>query len=158
MEDKNKVNENSADNADNQINKEMNESNAEFDEKEALELRREQQVERYKQQFQNEKEIKAAAEQRMKDDAEIEQSLSFVYSVRKVVVGICVAFWVFAMVALVTGSIEMTIFLPMCLFALAALALVNAPVFLKKDKTFDTIICVVVAAICLFLAARILIG
>lgn len=49
---------------------------------------------------------------------------------------------------LLTGTLEMKIFLPMCMFALAALAGVNVPVFVKKKKIFDGVIAGICTVIC----------
>lgn len=45
-------------------------------------------------------------------------------------------------------TLEMKIFLPMCMFALAALAGVNVPIFVKKKKIFDGIIAGICTVIC----------
>lgn len=55
---------------------------------------------------------------------------------------------VFAAFCLLTGTLEMKIFLPMCMFALAALAGVNVPVFVKKKKIFDGVIAGICTVIC----------
>ena len=126
----------------------LNERNEEIDEKELLQKRREEQIERVKRQYQTDAKEKEEALVRMKEAEELENSLKGFYSARKFCGAVCVLMWLFAGFCMLTGSMEMKIFLPMCLYALCALAAVNAPIFIKKKKIVDGIIAIIAAIIC----------
>lgn len=128
----------------------LNNSDEKEDEKELLRRRREEQVERVKLQYQTDVKEKEEAKVRMKKEAELEKELRPFYSIRKICIGICVFMWFFAAFCLLSGSLEMKIFLPMCLFALCALAGINAPIFFKKKKTLDAAIALICTVICFF--------
>ena len=128
----------------------------EIDEKELLQKRREEQVERVKRQYQIDAKEKEEAMQRMKENEELEKSLGFLYSVRKFCAGACVFMWIFAAFSMLTGSLEMKVFLPMCLYALCSLAAVNAPIFMRKRKILDGIVAIIAALICFGIGSIIL--
>ena len=77
-----------------------------------------------------------------------EKELAPFITVRKGLIALCGLMWVFAAFCLLTGTLEMKIFLPMCMFALAALAGVNVPIFVKKKKIFDGVIAGICTVIC----------
>ena len=79
---------------------------------------------------------------------ELEKELAPFVTVRKGLIVLCGLMWVFAAFCLLTGTLEMNIFLPMCLFALGAVAGVNVPIFIKKKKIFDSVIAGICTAIC----------
>ena len=79
---------------------------------------------------------------------ELEKELAPFITVRKGLMALCGLMWAFAAFCLLTGTLEMKIFLPMCMFALAALAGVNVPIFVKKKKIFDGIIAGICTVIC----------
>ena len=119
-----------------------------IDEKELLRRRKEEQVERVKKQYQTDAKEKEEAKLRLKEEEELENSLKGLYSVRKCCIGICGFMWIFAAFCMLTGSMEMKIFLPMCLYALCALAAVNSPIFFRKKKVLDGIVAIICALIC----------
>lgn len=119
-----------------------------IDEKELLQKRREEQIERVKKQYQTDAKEKEEAMLRMKEEEELEKSLGTLYSVRKFCIGACIFMWVFAAFSMLTGSLDMKVFLPMCLYALCALAAVNSPIFMRKKKMLDGIIAIIAALIC----------
>lgn len=84
----------------------------------------------------------------MEKEQELENELAPFITVRKGLIALCGLMWVFAAFCLLTGTLEMKIFLPMCMFALAALAGVNVPVFVKKKKIFDGVIAGICTVIC----------
>lgn len=84
----------------------------------------------------------------MEKEQELEKELAPFITVRKGLIALCGLMWVFAAFCLLTGTLEMKIFLPMCMFALAALAGVNVPIFVKKKKIFDGIIAGICTVIC----------
>ena len=120
----------------------LNNNEEQPDEKELLRQRREEQIERVKAQYETDVKEKAEAKVRM------EKELAPFITVRKGLIALCGLMWVFAAFCLLTGTLEMKIFLPMCMFALAALAGVNVPVFVKKKKIFDGIIAGICTVIC----------
>lgn len=126
----------------------LNERKEEIDEKELLQKRREEQIERVKKQYQTDAKEKEEAMLRMKENEELEKSLGTLYSIRKFCAGACVFMWIFAAFSMLTGSLEMKVFLPMCLYALCALAAVNAPIFMRKKKMLDGIVAIIAALIC----------
>ena len=126
------------------------------DEKELLRKRKEEQVERVKAQYQTDVEEKAQAEIRLKEEAELEKAIAPCVTVRKGLIGLCGLMWVFAAFCLLTGTLEMNIFLPMCLFALCALATVNIPIFLTKKKIGDAVMAGACTALCFIFGAVIL--
>lgn len=128
----------------------------EEEEKELLARKRAEQVELYKKHFEIEKENKAKGHQMQKETEELEKSLEKLYSIRKFVYYICGAMWLFALIGLIGRGIEMSIFLPLMLFALALLSGINAPIFFKKDKVKDTFVSIIVVFVCVFLAVIIL--
>ncbi|MBP3922196.1 MAG: hypothetical protein J6D27_04440 [Ruminiclostridium sp.] len=128
----------------------------EIDEKELLQKRREEQIERVKKQYQTDAKEKEEAMIRMKEQEELEKSLGGLYSARKFCGAICIFMWIFAAFSMLTGTMEMKLFLPMCLYALCALAAVNAPIFMKKKKMLDGIIAIIAAVICFGVATLIL--
>ena len=118
----------------------LNNNEEQPDEKELLRQRREEQIERVKAQYE------AEAKVRMEKEQELENELAPFITVRKGLIALCGLMWVFAAFCLLTGTLEMKIFLPMCMFALAALAGVNVPVFVKK--IFDGVIAGICTVIC----------
>lgn len=128
----------------------------EIDEKELLQKRREEQIERVKKQYQTDAKEKEEAMIRMKEQEELEKSLGGLYSARKFCGAICIFMWIFAAFSMLTGTMEMKLFLPMCLYALCALAAVNSPIFMKKKKMLDGIIAIIAAVICFGVATLIL--
>lgn len=131
----------------------LNADNEPKDEKELLRQRREEQVERVKQQYQTDAKEKEEAKLRYQQEEELQKELKPFYSVRKVCVGICALMWVFAAFCLLTGTLEMRMFLPLCLFALCALAGINAPIFFKKKKKADAVVAIICAVICFAVGA-----
>ena len=134
----------------------LNKNEEQPDEKELLRKRKEEQVERVKAQYQTDIKEKTQAEIRMKEEAELEKAIAPYVTVRKGIIGICVLMWLFAAICLLSGSLEMNIFLPMCLFALCALAAVNIPIFLKKKKIGDAVMAGACTAVCFIFGAVIL--
>lgn len=126
----------------------LNEKKEEIDEKELLQKRREEQIERVKKQYQTDAKEKEEALIRMKEEEELEKSLGTLYSARKFCIAACIFMWVFAAFSMLTGTLAMKIFLPMCLYALCALAAVNAPIFMRKKKMLDGIVSIVAALLC----------
>lgn len=126
----------------------LNERKEEIDEKELLQKRREEQIERVKKQYQTDAKEKEEALIRMKQEEELEKSLGTLYSVRKFCIGACIFMWIFAAFSMLTGGMEMKVFLPMCLYALCGLAAVNAPIFMRKKKILDGIVAIIAAIIC----------
>ena len=120
----------------------LNNNEEQPDEKELLRQRREEQIERVKAQYETDVKEKAEAKVRM------EKELAPFITVRKGLIALCGLMWAFAAFCLLTGTLEMKIFLPMCMFALAALAGVNVPIFVKKKKIFDGIIAGICTVIC----------
>lgn len=119
-----------------------------IDEKELLRRRKEEQVERVKRQYETDAKEKEEAKVRMQEEEELEKSLQGLYSVRKFCIAICGFMWLFAAFCMLSGSMEMKLFLPMCLYALCALAAINSPIFMRKKKVIDGIIAIVCAVIC----------
>lgn len=134
----------------------LRENDNQIDEKELLRRRKEEQVERVKKQYETDAKEKEEAKIRMQQQEELEKSLGGLYSARKFCIGICGFMWVFAAFSLLTGTMEMKLFLPMCLYALCALAAINAPIFLKKKKGVDCLMAVICAVLCFGLATIIL--
>jgi Fe2+ transport system protein B len=126
----------------------LNNNEEQPDEKELLRQRREEQIERVKAQYETDVKEKAEAKVRMEKEQELEKELAPFITVRKGLIALCGLMWVFAAFCLLTGTLEMKIFLPMCMFALAALAGVNVPIFVKKKKIFDGIIAGICTVIC----------
>lgn len=126
----------------------LNNNEEQPDEKELLRQRREEQIERVKAQYETDVKEKAEAKVRMEKEQELEKELAPFITVRKGLMALCGLMWAFAAFCLLTGTLEMKIFLPMCMFALASLAGVNVPVFVKKKKIFDGIIAGICTVIC----------
>ncbi len=126
----------------------LNNNEEQPDEKELLRQRREEQIERVKAQYETDVKEKAEAKVRMEKEQELEKELAPFITVRKGLIALCCLMWFFAAFCLLTGTLEMKIFLPMCMFALAALAGVNVPIFVKKKKIFDGIIAGICTVIC----------
>ena len=84
----------------------------------------------------------------MEKEQELEKELAPFITVRKGLIALCGLMWFFAAFCLLTGTLEMNIFLPMCLFAIGAVAGVNVPIFIKKKKIFDGVIAGICTAIC----------
>lgn len=126
----------------------LNNNEEQPDEKELLRQRREEQIERVKAQYETDVKEKAEAKVRMEKEQELEKELAPFITVRKGLIALCGLMWVFATFCLLTGTLEMKIFLPMCMFALAALAVVNVPIFVKKKKIFDGVIAGICTVIC----------
>ena len=124
----------------------LNNNEEQPDEKELLRQRREEQIERVKAQY--ETDVKEKAEAKVRMEKELEKELAPFITVRKGLIALCGLMWFFAAFCLLTGTLEMKIFLPMCMFALAALAGVNVPIFVKKKKIFDGIIAGICTVIC----------
>ena len=134
----------------------LRENDNQIDEKELLRRRKEEQVERVKKQYETDAKEKEEAKIRMQQQEELEKSLGGLYSARKFCIGICGFMWVFAAFSLLTGTMEMKLFLPMCLYALCALAAINAPIFLKKKKGVDCLMAVICAVLCFSIGTVIL--
>lgn len=126
----------------------LNNNEEQPDKKELLRQRREEQIERVKAQYETDVKEKAEAKVRMEKEQELEKELAPFITVRKGLIALCCLMWVFAAFCLLTGTLEMKIFLPMCMLALAALAGVNVPIFVKKKKIFDGIIAGICTVIC----------
>lgn len=126
----------------------LNNNEEQPDEKELLRQRREEQIERVKAQYETDVKEKAEAKVRMEKEQELEKELAPFITVRKGLIALCGLMWVFAAFCLLTGMLEMKIFLPMCMFVLAALAGVNVPIFVKKKKIFDGVIAGICTVIC----------
>lgn len=126
----------------------LNNNEEQPDEKELLRQRREEQIERVKAQYETDVKEKAEAKVRMEKEQELEKELAPFITVRKGLIALCGLMWFFAAFCLLTGTLEMKIFLPMCMFALAAFAGVNVPIFVKKKKIFDGIIAGICTVIC----------
>lgn len=126
----------------------LNNNEEQPDEKELLRQRREEQIERVKAQYETDVKEKAEAKVRMEKEQELEKELAPFITVRKGLIVLCGLMWFFAAFCLLTGTLEMKIFLPMCMFALEALAGVNVPIFVKKKKIFDGIIAGICTVIC----------
>lgn len=126
----------------------LNNNEEQPDEKELLRQRREEQIERVKAQYETDVKEKAEAKIRMEKEQELKKELAPFITVRKGLIALCCLMWVFAAFCLLTGTLEMNIFLPMCLFAIGALAGVNVPIFIKKKKIFDGVIAGICTAIC----------
>ena len=126
----------------------LNNNGEQPDEKELLRQHREEQIERVKAQYETDVKEKAEAKIRLEKEQELEKELAPFVTVRKGLIALCGLMWVFAAFCLLTGTLEMNIFLPMCLFALAAVAGVNVPIFIKKKKIFDGVIAGICTAIC----------
>lgn len=134
----------------------LNKGDEPQDEKELLRQRKAEQIERAKQQYQTDLKEKEEAKLRFEQEAELEKELKPFYSVRKICIGICAFMWLFAAFCLLSGTLAMNIFIPMCLFALCALAAINIPIFVKKKKIPDSIIAGICAVICFVFGAAIL--
>ena len=134
----------------------LRENDNQIDEKELLRRRKEEQIERVKKQYETDAKEKEEAKIRMQQQEELEKSLGGLYSARKFCIGICGFMWVFAAFSLLTGTMEMKLFLPMCLYALCALAAINAPIFLKKKKGVDCLMAVICAVLCFSIGTVIL--
>ncbi len=128
----------------------------ELSEKELLQKRREEQAERLKMQYETDKEQKRLAEIRIKQEEELEKELAPLYSARKFCGVLCGLMWAFAAFCLVTGTLEMKIFLSMAMFVLCSPAAVSVPIFLKKGKLIDSIVSAVCAVACFTIGAIIL--
>lgn len=126
----------------------LNNNEEQPDEKELLRQRREEQIERVKAQYETDVKEKAEAKVRMEKEQELEKELAPFITVRKGLIALCGLMWFFAAFCLLTGTLEMKIFLPMCMFELAALAGVNVPIFVKKKKIFDGVIAGICTVIC----------
>lgn len=105
----------------------LNNNEEQPDEKELLRQRREEQIERVKAQYETDVKEKAEAKVRMEKEQELEKELAPFITVRKGLIALC-------------GL--------MCMFALAALAGVNVPIFVKKKKIFDGVIAGICTVIC----------
>lgn len=126
----------------------LNNNEEQPDEKELLRQRREEQIERVKAQYETDVKEKAEAKVRMEKEQELEKELAPFITVRKGLMALCGLMWAFAAFCLLTGTLEMNIFLPMCLFVIGAVAGVNVPIFVKKKKIFDGIIAGICTVIC----------
>ena len=115
----------------------LNNNGEQPDEKELLRQRREEQIERVKAQYETDVKEKAEAKIRMEKEQELEKELAPFITIRKGLFALCGFMWLFAAFCLLTGTLEMNIFLPMCLFAIGAVAGVNVPIFIKKKKILD---------------------
>ena len=92
----------------------LNNNEEQPDEKELLRQRREEQIERVKAQYETDVKEKAEAKVRMEKEQELENELAPFITVRKGLIALCGLMWVFAAFCLLTGTLEMKIFLPMC--------------------------------------------
>ena len=126
----------------------LNNNEEQPDEKELLRQRREEQIERVKAQYETDVKEKAEAKVRMEKEQELEKELAPFITVRKGLIALCCLMWVFAAFCLLSGTLEMKIFLPMFLFVIGAVAGVNVPIFVKKKKIFDGIIAGICTVIC----------
>ena len=126
----------------------LNNNGEQPDEKELLRQRREEQIERVKAQYETDVKEKAEAKIRMEKEQELEKELAPFITIRKGLFALCGFMWLFAAFCLLTGTLEMNRFLPMCLFAIGAVAGVNVPIFIKKKKILDGIIAGICTVIC----------
>lgn len=126
----------------------LNNNGEQPDEKELLRQRREEQIERVKAQSETDVKEKAKAKIRMEKEQELEKELAPFITIRKGLFALCGFMWLFAAFCLLTGTLEMNIFLPMCLFAIGAVAGINVPIFIKKKKILDGIIAGICTVIC----------
>ena len=99
----------------------LNNNEEQPDEKELLRQRREEQIERVKAQYETDVKEKAEAKVRMEKEQELEKELAPFITVRKGLIALCGLMWVFAAFCLLTGTLEMKIFLPMCMLRLRLL-------------------------------------
>lgn len=134
----------------------LNNNGEQPDEKELLRQRREEQIERVKAQYETDVKEKAEAKIRMEKEQELEKELAPFITIRKGLFALCGFMWLFAAFCLLTGTLEMNIFLPMCLFAISAVAGVNVPIFIKKKKILDGIIAGICTVICFLIGVVIL--
>lgn len=132
-----------------------NPEKSEMSDKERLEQRRIMQAEIMKKTYKTDEQEKKEAIERLEAEKRLENELRPFISVRKICIGICVFMWFFAAFCLLSGTLEMKIFFPMCLFALCALAAVNVPIFFKKGKKKDGIIALFAAVLCFMTGALI---
>ena len=126
----------------------LNNNGEQPDEKELLRQRREEQIERVKAQYETDVKEKAKAKIRMEKEQELEKELAPFITIRKGLFALCGFMWLFAAFCLLTGTLEMNIFLPMCLFDIGAVAGVNVPILIKKKKILDGIIAGICTVIC----------
>ncbi len=122
-----------------------------IDQKELLRQRKEAQIERQKSQYMTDAEEKEEAKIRMEQEKELEQKLAPFVSVRKVAVFLCGFMWLFAVFCLLSGTLEMRLFLPMCLAAVCFAAGINVPIFFLKKQIRDGIISLIAAIVCFLL-------
>ncbi len=118
------------------------------DQKELLRQRKELQIEHQKKQYMTDAEEKEEALIRMAEEQELEKQLAPFVSVRKFCIWACGFMWLFAVFCLLTGSLEMRLFLPLCLLVLCATAGINVPIFFKKKKYRDAVISCIAAIVC----------
>ena len=126
----------------------LNNNGEQPDEKELLRQRREEQIERVKAQYETDVKEKAKAKIRMEKEQELEKELAPFITIRKGLFALCGFMWLFAAFCLLTGTLEMNIFLPMCVFAIGAVAGVIVRIFIKKKKILDGIIAGICTVIC----------
>lgn len=98
-------------------------------------------------------------EQRKKIEKEVLEKVTseppFAFA-RKISGYLCIAVWVFAVIALVTGMSEIGILLPFMLLALGIFCGLNIPVFFQKGKISDIIISILATAVCFIMAIGLL--
>ncbi len=75
---------------------------------------------------------------------------------RKIAGVVCIGLWIFSLVSLMLGVADFGVLLPFMLVSLAAVCVLNIPVFVKKGKTGDVIVAVIAAAVCLVFAVGML--
>lgn len=71
---------------------------------------------------------------------------------RKVAGIICVALWVFSLVALMLGFADFGVLLPFMLISLGVVCALNIPIFFKQDKIGDVLVAIIACAVCLVFA------
>lgn len=133
----------------------QNDNSAEND-KDLILKRKEEQIERVKRQYQTDVEERQRAEERFKEEQEIEKKIAPLLSVRKFLTYVCGFMWIFSVFCLLTGTIEMKIFLSMFVYVIFAMAAVNVPIFFHRKKIRDMIICIICAVICFIFATSVL--
>lgn len=92
---------------------------------------------------------------RAAENAEKEPPLAFA---RKAASILCIALWVLSVIALISGSADITVLLPAMLLGLGIVCGLNIPVFFQKGKIFDIVISIMATAICLIMAVGLFIS
>ncbi|MCH5325209.1 MAG: hypothetical protein J1E39_08335 [Eubacterium sp.] len=116
--------------------------------KELLQRRKEEEAVRQQRHIMTDVEEKEEAVRRLAEEEELEKQLAPFVSARKFCIWACGFMWLFAVFCLLTGTLEMRLFLPMCLLVLCATAAINIPIFAKKKKYKDAVISLIAAIAC----------